>query len=173
MVLNEMEKRQLFQVEGDCQTKVLDELYHTARYTTDPEQRKAAQTLSEKLRSLSAEDCMNLVKDIQSNYKLPYPPRTVGEMIAEARQQSGADKLKGHDIMALERFAEDTRHMVVFEVLSSDSPIGDKGDRMRLFLTDEGYGKALKNQENGHIKIKNHAKVSAGRLHYEHRDRDL
>ena len=96
MVLNEMEKRQLFQVEGDSQTKVLDELYHTARYTTDPEQRKAAQSLSEKLRGLSAEDCMNLVKDIQSNYKLPYPPRTVGEMIAEARRQSGADKLKGH-----------------------------------------------------------------------------
>ena len=35
MVLNEMEKRQLFQVEGDSKTKVLDELYHTARYTTD------------------------------------------------------------------------------------------------------------------------------------------
>lgn len=35
-------------------------------------------------------------------------------------------------------------------LLSSDSPIGDKGDRMRLFLTDEGYGKALKNQGNGH-----------------------
>lgn len=31
MVLNEMEKRQLFQVEGDSQPKVLDELYHTAR----------------------------------------------------------------------------------------------------------------------------------------------
>ena len=131
MVLKEMEKRQLFQVEGDSQIKVLNELYHTARYTTDPEQRKAAQSLSEKLRGLSAEDCMNLVKDIQSNYKLPYPPRTVGEMIAEARRQSGADKLKGHDIMALERFAEDTRHMIVFEVLSSDSPIGDKGDRIQ------------------------------------------
>ena len=42
MVLNEMEKRQLFQVEGDSQTKVLNELYHTARYTTDPEQRKSS-----------------------------------------------------------------------------------------------------------------------------------
>lgn len=27
MELNELEKRQLFQVEGDCQTKVLNELY--------------------------------------------------------------------------------------------------------------------------------------------------
>ena len=36
MELNELEKRQLFQVEGDCQTKVLNELYLTALYTTDP-----------------------------------------------------------------------------------------------------------------------------------------
>ena len=94
-------------------------------------------------------------------------------MVSESRRQSRVDKLKGPDIMALERFAEDTKHRVVFGVLSSDSPIGDKGDRMRLFLTDEGYKKALKNQENRHIKIRNHAKVSAGHLHYEHRDRDL
>lgn len=72
MVLNEMEKRQLFQVEGDSQTKVLNELYHTVRYTTDSEQRKAAQSLAEKLGSLSAEGCMNLAKYIQSNYKLLY-----------------------------------------------------------------------------------------------------
>ena len=33
MELNEEEKRQLFQVDGDCQAKVLDELYMTARFT--------------------------------------------------------------------------------------------------------------------------------------------
>ena len=32
MELNEEEKRQLFQVDGDCQAKVLDELYMTARF---------------------------------------------------------------------------------------------------------------------------------------------
>lgn len=39
MELNEEEKRQLFQVDGDCQAKVLDELYMTARFTRNPEQR--------------------------------------------------------------------------------------------------------------------------------------
>ena len=39
MELNEAEKRQLFQIDGDCQTKVLDELYMTARLTRNPEQR--------------------------------------------------------------------------------------------------------------------------------------
>lgn len=98
MELNEEEKRQLFQVDGDCQAKVLDELYMTARFTRNPEQRDMVRGLMAKLRVLSDEQCMDLVKDIQKNYHLPYPPRTMGERIALARQQSGAEKLKGHDI---------------------------------------------------------------------------
>ena len=35
-----------------------------------------------------------------------------------ARQQSGAQKLSGHDIMALERFDPATRHMIVFDAVS-------------------------------------------------------
>ena len=95
-----------------------------------------------------------------------------GEMLAEARQQSGAQKLSGHDIMALERFDPATRHMIVFDVLTHDSPVGWKGEKMRLFLTDTGYSKALENQEKGHIKIRNHAKVLSGNLHYDHKDRE-
>ena len=160
MELNEEEKRQLFQVDGDCQAKVLDELYMTARFTRNPEQRDMVRGLMAKLRVLSDEQ-----------YHLPYPPRTMGERIALARQQSGAEKLKGHDIMALERFDPQVRHMVVFDVLSFESPVGYKGDKMRLFLTDEGYQKALENQERGFIKIKNHAKVHNGYLNYDHKDR--
>ena len=33
MELNEMEKKLLFQVEGDYQTKILNELYMTVRYS--------------------------------------------------------------------------------------------------------------------------------------------
>lgn len=136
MELNEMEKKLLFQVEGDYQTKILNELYMTVRYSNNSEQREAAEGLMAKLRVLSNAECMDLVKDIQKNYRLPYPARTIGEKIAEARQQSGAEKLKGHDIMALERFDPEVKHMIVFDVLSYDSPVGDKGDKMRLFLTD-------------------------------------
>ena len=153
------------------QAKVLDELYMTARFTRNPEQRDMVRGLMAKLRVLSDEQCMDLVKDIQKNYHLPYP-RTMGERIALARQQSGAEKLKGHDIMALERFDPQVRHMVVFDVLSFESPVGYKGDKMRLFLTDEGYQKALENQER-FIKLKNHAKVHNGYLNYDHKDRDL
>ena len=173
MELNEMRKRLLFQVEGDYQSKVLNELYMTARYTKNPEQRKAAESLMAKLRGLSDAECMDLVRDIQKNYRLPQEGRTIGELIAEARQKSGAEKLKGHDIMALERFDPEVRHMIVFDVLSGDSPVGDKGDKMRLFLTDAGYQKFLDSQERGEVKLKNHAKVSGGHLHYDRRDRAL
>ncbi len=42
---------------------------------------------------------------------------------------------------------------------------------MRLFLTDAGYQKFLDSQDRGEVKLKNHAKVSCGHLHYDRRDR--
>ena len=72
MELNEIEKRLLFQVEGDYQSKVLNELYMTAQYTKNPEQRKAAENLMAKLRVLTDAECMDIVRDIQKNYRLPY-----------------------------------------------------------------------------------------------------
>ena len=53
MELNEMEKKLLFQVEGDYQTKILNELYMTVRYSNNSEQREAAEGLMAKLRVLS------------------------------------------------------------------------------------------------------------------------
>lgn len=43
--------------------------------------------------------------------------------------------------------------MIIFDVLTKDSPVGWQGERTRLLLTDEGYRKSLENQEKGHIKI--------------------
>ena len=65
MELNEMEKKLLFQVEGDYQTKILNELYMTVRYSNNSEQREAAEGLMAKLRVLSNAEYMDLVKDIQ------------------------------------------------------------------------------------------------------------
>ena len=74
------------------------------------------------------------------------------------------------DCFAFWRFAEDTRHMIIFDVLTNDSPVGWKGERTRLFLTEVGYQKSLENQEKGHIKILSHAKVRNGDLFYDHSD---
>lgn len=94
--------------------------------------------------------------------------KTIGELLDEARKKSGDSILAGHDIMALERFGEDTRHMIVFDVLSHSSPVGDKGERMRLFLTDAGYQKAMDSQSRKEIKIVKHAKVVKGDIFYDH-----
>ena len=96
------------------------------------------------------QECMDLVKDIQKNYRLPYPARTIGEKESPRPDNNQVqEKLKGHDIMALERFDPEVKHMIVFDVLSYDSPVGDKGDKMRLFLTDAGYAEIFREPGTG------------------------
>lgn len=93
--------------------------------------------------------------------------KTIGMLIDEARKQSGEPVLAGHDIMAVERFAPDVTHMIVFNVLSHSSPVGNKGECMRLFLTDLGYQKALESQKREEVKILRHAKITKGHILYD------
>ena len=136
ITLIENEKRMVFQLEGCNRYDAIREIAVFCQYTRDHDKRNIAENLLKKLRELSENDCRELICDIQKNYNLPRKAKTVGEMIAVARQESGAQKLEGHDIMALERFDPEVRHMIIFDVLSRESPIGDKGHRMRLFLTE-------------------------------------
>ena len=71
-----------------------------------------------------------------------------------------ARELKGHNILAVERFRDNTRWMIEFSVLRSGS-YGSPGDEMRLFLTEDGYQAALLSQQRRDIKIKRHAHVVA------------
>ena len=41
---------------------------------------------------------------------------------------------------------------------------------MRLYLSDNGYQKALENEKCGNIRILSHAKVIHGNLHYDRKD---
>ena len=77
----------------------------TWRYAPDKAMKDTAESLLKKLRPLSEKECMDVIRDVQQNYRLP--------------------------------------------------------------------GKALENQDKGLIKIKNHAKVIAGNLRYDHKDREL
>ena len=101
----------------------------TWRLSRNQAARDTAESLMAKLRSLPNKECMDLIREVQANYRLPGKPQTIGEMLAKARQKSGAQKLAGHDIMALEGFDPDTRHMIVFDVLSHESPMGWKGKK--------------------------------------------
>ena len=167
IALTENEKRMVFQLEGCNRYDAIQEIAVFCQYTRDHDKRNIAENLLKKLRELSENDCRELICDIQKNYHLPRKAKTVGEMIAVARQESGAQKLEGHDIMALERFGPEVKHMIIFDVFSRESPIGDKGHRMRLFLTEVGYKKALESQDKSFIRILNHAKVAHGHLRYD------
>lgn len=96
--------------------------------------------------------------------------KTIGELMEEMRIKAGAQEYHGHEYMDLNRFADDTKHMIIFDVLTQDSPVGWKGERTRLYLTEEGYQKSLDNQKKGHIKILNHARVSRGNLYYDNKE---
>lgn len=173
MNLSETEKRILYQTDGYDKAAVTYELRSGLSYINSQEQRDATISLIRKLESLPSQECLVLIQDTRKNYRIPGGPKTIGELLADARRKSGAECLKGHDIMALERFDPKVKHMIVFDVLSCDSFVGDKGDKMRLFLTETGYEKALEDQDKGSIRIRNHAKVAGGNLHYEHKDREL
>ena len=69
--------------------------------------------------------------------------KTIGQLMEEMRQKAGAQNYHGHDYMDLQRFAENTRHMIIFDVLTHDSPVGWKGERTRLFLSEIGYGSVI------------------------------
>ena len=51
--------------------------------------------------------------------------------------------IRGHDLLAVERFRDDTRHMIEFEVLKDDNLIALRGETARLFLNERGYQRAL------------------------------
>ena len=93
--------------------------------------------------------------------------------IKEQLQQPGqGKKITGADIMDIARFAEDTRHMIVFDVITWDCPVGDKGERVRIFLSDEGYTKALESEGRDEMKIVRHARVRKGDIFYDAPERD-
>lgn len=96
--------------------------------------------------------------------------KTIGAMMEEMRIKAGANEYKGHEYMSLNRFAEDTKHMIIFDIVSDKCDWGDKGDRMRLFLNDTGYSKALSFEKDKQIKIKSHANVRAGNLFYDSKE---
>ena len=60
-------------------------------------------------------------------------------MKGAADEDISARELKGHNILAVERFWDNTRWMIEFSVLRPSTAYGSPGDEMRLFLTEDGY----------------------------------
>ena len=121
MKLNEAEMRMAYQIESTDPNAVLNEIYMTWRLSRNQATRDTAESLMAKLRSLSNSECMDLIREVQANYRLPGKPQTIGEMLAEARQKSGAQKLAGHDIMAVSYTHLDVYKRQEEEVVASNT----------------------------------------------------
>lgn len=68
--------------------------------------------------------------------------------------------IHGHDLLAVERFKDATRHMIIFDILSRNTP----GQRVRLFLTDHEYSQAQTAHKQREIKILRHASIIEGHI---------
>lgn len=75
-----------------------------------------------------------------------------------------ARELKGHNILAVERFRDNTRWMIEFSVLRPHTAYGNPGDEMRLYLTEDEYRGALLSQKRREIKIKRYARIIEGHI---------
>ena len=71
--------------------------------------------------------------------------------------------ITGHDLLAVERFQDSTRHMIEFLVLA-DCPLGKEGQYIRRFLTEGGYQEALVHARQGRIQIRRHASIIEGHI---------
>ena len=90
---------------------------------------------------------------------------------SELRQPGREKKIDGHGITAPERYAPDTRHMVLLNVIKDYA--GHKpGGRVRQFLTDEGYNEVMQTDGRGDVKIIRHARVRVGELDYDAPERE-
>lgn len=71
-----------------------------------------------------------------------------------------ARELRGHNILAVERFQDNTRWMIEFSVLRPSTAYGSPGE----VLTEDGYQAALQSQQRREIKIKRYARVIEGHI---------
>ena len=76
-------------------------------------------------------------------------------------------ELKGHDILAVERFRDSTCRMIEFVVLKQSNLYGSPGDEMRLFLSEADYQLALQSQNRREIRIKRTAHIIEGHILYD------
>ena len=70
----------------------------------------------------------------------------------------------GHALWAVERFADYTRHMIVYDQPFYDTPIGVEDKRLRRFVSDEEYAKAVEAEKQGKIRIVEHCDVIEGHI---------
>ena len=89
----------------------------------------------------------------------------------ELHQPGHTKQISGHGVTAPERYAPHTRHMVILEVITYHAGY-TAGERVRLYLTDEGYNEAVQADERGGVNIIRYARVRMGELKHDAPERE-
>ena len=72
--------------------------------------------------------------------------------------------LEGHDLLAVERFKDDTRHMRNFSSCPPTAPWGAEASTQRLFLTEDEYARMRSLERQGQLQIRRHATIIEGHI---------
>ena len=116
-----------------------------------------------KLEQIPEPECSQFVAATKAKF-LAERNNSIRNRLAAAKAQESI--MLGHDLSGKERFRPETRHMITLEV-RKDCFVGLKGERFRFYLSDEGYQNAKYSEQEGEIRIKNHATVVAGKLYFD------
>lgn len=124
-----------------------------------------------KLERIPEPECSQFIANAEQE---PFAKRKVSvrQWLAAAKSQTQEPIMRGHDLLGKERFLSETRHMIVLDV-QRDCFVGLKGERFRFYLSDAGYQKAKRSEQEGEIRIKSHADVIAGKLYPDKKPRQM
>lgn len=143
---------------------ILTELRAVRRAAKEPLTKAIVENTIDKLPEVPEPECSHFIAGVKACFKgengQPSPDRLTEAGIQEP-------PLLGHDLFGMERSLPSTRHMVVLDILNSNSPVGTPGERYRFFLSAEGYKNARASAERGEIKIISHATVGAWRFYHD------
>lgn len=142
----------------------LTELRAVRRSAKEPLTKTIVENTIDKPLEVPEPECSQFIADTKARF-LEQRDQSIRDRLAAAKAQE--PPMLGHDLFGYERHLPDARHMVVVDILTSDSPVGFPGERYRFFLSDEGYKNAKKSAERGEIRIRSHAALCAGRLYHD------
>ena len=74
---------------------------------------------------------------------------TIAELMERRRIQAGAKEYQGHTYMDLARFDEATKHMIIFDVLTNESPVDVYKRQIQNGLLAEILSEVLYQQADG------------------------
>lgn len=164
MKFTNSELEMIYQYAAPTKEETLTGLKEIVPVIKDTLTRVIVENTIDKLKKIPEPECSRFIADTKA-YFLEKRDNSIRRRLAEAKAQVKEPPIQGHDLTGVERFMQETRHMIMLDVLNNDSPVGYKVERYRFFLSDEGYKNAKKSEQRGEIKIKSHAAVAAGKLY--------